>query len=573
MATLTYNCPTCGKPAKIQSQFPAHNNIFYVYQCGHVELRSETLEQTTPEQVSKVVESILIPELEEEIEVQRMLSEEHFLYAPIAPRFDKSFWAIEECKPFFCNECNEFHNKKHAYEYQRQGVEFAEKALPVYSGCLFADEMGLGKTVQFLCLLKRHWAQLTPCAIIVKGSTILQWQAFIHEWVSDKLSDCIPVTDRIHLIPGFKLYIISMDLLGAKGIKDKIGALGIKCLCLDEVQNFKDNDSLRTRSLVKIIKENDIKYKVALSGTPIKNRLTEYYPILNILDPRTFYSYMGFCRTFLYKDDRGQYTRLDPSMVGQFERITSRYILRREKKDVLKDLPALTRDVQYIKIDDPIIKNAYNNEVSLLKNFLDTAERVDSTSLLGWFARMRAITGQAKVSYAVDWSQDFLDSTDHSLAIGIHHKSVRDILHLVFDKRGFSPLKLSGEDDVYSKNRIQQAFNGGFNRLLILNMLAGGVGLNLQSCSNTLVLELPWNPADMEQFIGRFHRNGQVNPVTATYVIAEGTIDEFMFDLLYEKSEISSEAGIGIAPFTDPEHFNSLTKLREFAEFIANHKI
>ena len=115
------------------------------------------------------------------------------------------------------------------------------------------------------------------------------------------------------------------------------------------------------------------------------------------------------------------------------------------------------------------------------------------------------------------------------------------------------------------KNRVQQKFNNGEDRLLILNMLAGGVGLDLQSCSTALVLERQWNSADEEQFEGRFHRDGQTKPVTITYLIARGTIDEWFHNLVVQKRRLFHEIVGGHEPDLTQDENSLLDLARQVA--------
>jgi SNF2 family DNA or RNA helicase len=175
----------------------------------------------------------------------------------------------------------------------------------------------------------------------------------------------------------------------------------------------------------------------------------------------------------------------------------------------------------------------------------------------------------AKAKYAVEWVSDFMDSNDESIAVAIHHENVREMLFNIFRDKGYNPLSLTGKDDAWAKQRIASQFNSGSNRILVINSIAGGEGLNLQSCANALVLERQWNSANEEQFEGRFHRNGQKQGVTVTYLIAKGTIDEFFHEKVFEKKNILASVGIGEAS----EDSSSLDSLKEFAEFVASGRI
>ena len=135
-----------------------------------------------------------------------------------------------------------------------------------------------------------------------------------------------------------------------------------------------------------------------------------------------------------------------------------------------------------------------------------------------------------------------MDSDNSRLAIGIHHHSVRDTLAYKLSNIGC--LKLSGEDSAEAKDRIMQKFEHSPERILIINMLAGGVGMDFHYCNNVLILERQWNSADEEQFEYRFYNPDKSIKTASTnveYIVAKGTIDEFFYDMVEEKRAIFGE--------------------------------
>jgi len=578
MASLKHNCPWCDKPARIQSEFPIANLINYVYACGHVELREKlkTYEEENKEiEIKEIeIEDFKITSADVDLINESVYDWESPSYikspAELKPLIREAFWSLDNVPEYFCSECNELHTKKHLYKYQRDGVTFIEKT---QINALLADEMGLGKTPTACVVLKENQTILLPTLVIVKGSTIMQWYRELKSWGFPKFADVVIATQRNQLIPGFKVYIISMDFLGRKGVLELIDSLNIKCVIFDECQNFKDSSSERTKALIKLLQNNEINYKLAMSGTPIKNRASEYFVPLNILAPAHFSSYVHFCRQWLSYNEKGVPSKLNPIMADRFFEITSRWILRRESKDVQQDLPEMRIVYRMIQIEDEELKKSYNFTLDLFENFLKNTAKINSNDLLGWLAKLRNITGQAKVPAAVEFTRDFVESTNGSktkLAIGIHHKGVRDTLKLVFDSDNIKALTLSGEDDNYEKDKIVNEFSKNENQqILIINMLAGGVGLNLQACHNFLALERTWNGADEDQFHKRFHRHGQKNKVSGTYLIASGTIDEWFHDLIQEKRNNLASVAIG----NEVDESTSTNFLRELSEIVVRHRL
>jgi SNF2 family DNA or RNA helicase len=584
---LTHPCPKCKKPARVQSEFPIGNFINYVYACGHIELRPklqivEEISRELNEELSRhktpeptefdlyddlerwAADGGFVPLPEQKIADTLQLQLENFVNeSGIDERTHESY--LKALPKYVHPSYFSVDRKKCAYEFQQEGIQFAERT---QLNCLIADAMGLGKTIQALIALKRNKQIAMPAIAIVRGATLFQWAHEYFDWVDPNFT-CMPIIKRSHIIPGFDFYILSMDMLSKDDVLEKLLTLNLKTIVIDEVQSFKDSSAKRTKGLIKLIELGQIKYKIALSGTPIKNRVTEYGPILNILAP-AYFPNLSLDNSWLSPDEKGRLVRLNPFRQDEFKRLISRWVIRRERFEVLKNLPALTRDYQIIEIEDKNIRNTYNHTLDLFKNWLnDTKSGIDSQSLIGWLAQLRAITGQAKCKNAIEWLRDFLESTDESIAVGIQHHSVRDTLYYVLEQFGLRPLKFSGEDSIYAKADIVRKFTNRANRLLVINSIAGGVGLNLQTCANALVLERQWNSADEEQFECRFHRDGQQKAVTITYMIAKGTIDEFFHDMVLKKRKILVETGIGNAVDVTTD----VDFLKELSNYVVNHKI
>ncbi len=445
-----------------------------------------------------------------------------------------------------------------AYDYQKTGIQW----LLERGGTGFiADAMGLGKTIEGLLTI-RNLPNEGNWLVVVKSATTYQWIREFKHWTNkDDLGIFMISGSKGFIAPGFKTYVISMDTLGRNGTWKKLLGLGITGIIIDEAHSFKDSGSARTQALVNFIKASGVKYKIPMTGTPIKNRAGEWFTGLNIVAPSVFPSEKRFKDYWI--DDDGK--RIKPWKLEEFRRTIEPYVLRREKLDVQHDLPPLTRNYQYVVLDDPAIKNSYNRQLDLFQNALNSQSGLDSFSILGWLSTLRRITGKAKIPLATDFIEEFLENTDDKLAIGIQHKDVRDLLHYSLQK--YNPLKLSGEDSAFGKDRIIESFKREDRRVLILNELAGGVGLNIQFCSNVLVLERQWNSADEEQFESRFHRNGQERPVISDYLIAKGTIDEYFHDMVEEKRKIFGETIQGW------EFTSDLASIRDLAAKTIQNKL
>jgi len=455
-------------------------------------------------------------------------------------------------------------NDKTARPYQVDFLDFFLNG-ECNMNALLSDEMGIGKTAQALLALRNNRKNLTPCLIIVKSSITFQWLNEGRIWFDNNiLSNYIITNTKGFIPPGFLNYIISMDTFSrmvkfesqlVETEKDQWGnsytkrmdvpiispplaALGIKFIIADECQSYKNPSSMRTKALIGFIKAANIKHKLFLSGTPIENRADEYFTVLNLLMPEKITSLDRFQSNWCMRDSSGRYSRIATYLEKDFREMISPYVLRREKKDVQIDLPDFQRDFQIINVDNDKMKEIYNLELDRLREImLSKGGNPSYVEISDSLMTLRRITGMMKVEWAVDEIEDFLESCEgEKIAVGVHHHMVRDGLFGLLKARGHNVLKLSGDDDSSAKERIKKEFGHPDNRILIINMLAGGVGMDgLQICNNVLVLERQWNSTKEEQFEGRFWRSGQILKVMAKYPLVKGTVDELFAAMVESK--------------------------------------
>ena len=446
---------------------------------------------------------------------------------------------------------------KCAWDFQKDGVRFVEDS---NFNCLIADAMGLGKTVQTLLALRSQYEHLTPIYLIVPSATIYQWLKEFSLWTGP--DSAFHIADSKSFIPkGFQVYISSRDILAKKGMVDKLLPLGIQTLVIDEIHGFKNQDSKRTGALLDYAKYANIPHKIFLSGTPIKNRASEYFTALHLLSPQNFPSYNRFVRTWLQPNEKGIYTRLKSWKINEFHDLISQWVIRREKADVLRDLPELQRNFIYRDIEDPELRAAYNSELDLFDNFLNAGKGINAISILGYLAKLRQITALAKTPLLIEYAKEFLELTDDKIALGIHHNSVKALLNSALAE--FGPVFITGSEDPEEKfENVNKLRDDASHRVAIINILAGGQGVDgLQdSISNAVILERQWNFSDERQFEDRFHRPGQTNPVTIDYLLAAGTVDQYFTEIIEHKRKIFRET-IGEDDYVFTSDENSLKNL------------
>src|SRR6267142_504043 len=483
---LAFTCSNCGKKASAIGEFQSNGNNFIILNCGHFVVKS------------------LIAKVD---------------------KFD-TFQSLEGDK---------------AYKYQIEGMKFIESA---NGRALIADEMGLGKTIQVLGFIHFH-LEVKPVLIVVKRKLTVQWFKEIYRWTDKSMAQIINQGHAI--LPGLQYYIISMDLLRNYPL-ERLQKVGIKTIIIDECQHIKNADSKRTHFLRKLINDMKIENIIALSGKPLKNRISEYFTILNILAPHYFNNREEFIRREIayYYDSNGKLRERGLKNPQRFKSITEKFIIRRERQEVADQIPyiGIQRNIQYVDLEGTFAR-AYDNAE---KEFLGLVEKIEeqknrmgqNSDLLAILQRMRHIVGLSKIPDTVDFVTDFLLSTERKIAIALHHqdvaKSLIEQLNIWCRMGGLQPvLEIRGSMPDSELSDVIDKFNNkesGY-RILVASTLAAGEGLNLQkSCNECILMERQWNAANEEQFEARFRRIGQSEGnVIATYMTAGGTIDEMLTEI------------------------------------------
>jgi len=447
--------------------------------------------------------------------------------------------------------------KRELYQFQADGVGFIEQR----DGCaLVGDEMGLGKTAQSIAWLQ--YKKPFPAVIVVPASLKMNWEREVKMFSDDMTVEVLngrPTSDsyKIHTDIVIVNYDILPDLfeqikddrgkivsrkVKREGWADLLAIAGIKTLILDEVHYTKDSKRNRTKAVKKLAKR--AKHIIALSGTPIVNRPVEFFNCLNMIAPEMFQNFWKYAKKYCGATHNGYgWDFSGASNTAELhKRLSDSIMIRRLKKDVLKDLPAKTRTVTPIEIDN------YSEYANIRDNFIEwiedtegaaKAEKVSAAEVLVKIEALKQVAVKGKMKTAIGWIEDFLESDEKLIVFATHHSTI-DTLYNHFSKRT-GTVKLDGRDSQAKKQKAVDDFqNNDDVRLFIGNIKAAGVGITLTAASNSCFIELPWTPGDADQAEDRCHRIGQDWPVTAWYLIAKDTIEEDIAELLDSKREVLS---------------------------------
>ncbi|MBI5841146.1 MAG: DEAD/DEAH box helicase [Chloroflexi bacterium] len=441
------------------------------------------------------------------------------------------------------------------YPYQEQGamhLAFGRRAM-------LADDMGLGKTVQAIAAsaLLKEMRDIQKAVIICPASLKHQWAREIRRFTS--LSVTVVeggLLDRRKLYNDSSFFkIINYELV--RHDMDELLKLRPDLIILDEAQRIK-NWRAKTAMMVKSLPS---RYAFVLTGTPLENRIDELYSIFQFLDPRILGPLWHFNDRFyeLEKRESGTYKVLGYKNIDELRALIKPHVLRRTRDEVLKDLPPRTDNNFFVEMTDPQW-NAYNEFKESLAKLISISKRRPLTPkerelLLMYLIKMRLICNALalhdkdiepkdrektapKLGEFEEVLTEEIANNGHKAVVFSQWSNMLELTEPIIQRIGLGYVKLTGAVPSAKRGALIEKFFDDPDCRVFLSTDAGGVGLNLQAASLVINLDLPWNPAVLEQRIARAHRHGQKSSVQVINLIAKDTIEERMLDTLAAKKNV-----------------------------------
>jgi len=431
--------------------------------------------------------------------------------------------------------------------YQKEYLGFCLEKTNVLCG----EDVGVGKS--FESIMYTETTNSFPCLVIVPASIKYDWR---DKWLKIVTKDrSIAVIESKNKNNDWKadVVIINYDIIGKKAGTgatvrfDELKETEWKMVIFDEAHFLKNSKSQRAKAASKIVKKKPIIQ--LLSGTITMSKPIELWNLLKIakVDHLIASSWMQYVEKYCggYKGKRGWVTDGATNTIELNTRLRETCYIRREKRDVLKELPESIQQV--IKVDitnkkelnkatDEFIDYMYNKYGEGAAERAMGAEHLVS---LGVFRKL-AIEGKMKAieRYLKDWKE----SGKKLVVFGLH----REPLDYLSEK--FGSMLIAGGVTAKKKQQIVKEWTENNDTFLFANMLSAGTGIDgLQKvCSNALVLELPWRPSDLQQLIGRIDRMGQKFVSSIVYLLSFSTIDLQMWEMLEEKEKVTEAVNKGV---------------------------
>lgn len=460
--------------------------------------------------------------------------------------------------------------KTDLYRYQREGALFAAKA----ARCLIADEMGLGKTVEAIAAAEilARLGSVERVLIVCPTSLKHQWQHEIERF-TDRSSVIVEglLAERAKRYAAEAFYKVANYDVVHRDL-ERIERWGPDLVILDEAQRIK-NWKTRTAKSIKQLRSN---HAFVLTGTPLENRLEELYSIVEFVDRHRLGPMFRFLAEHQHLDGHGRVVGY--RNLSNVARTLEPILVRRKKEEVLKDLPERLEKTFFVAMTEEQMRHHEENREIVARivarwrkhGFLSESDQrrlqialqnmrmsCDSTYLLD-----RATDHGVKADEVAELLDEILEERPTKVVIFSQWLRMHELIVRRLAQRKIDHILFHGGVPGRGRKALIERFREDPSCRLFLSTDAGGVGLNLQSATVVVNVDQPWNPAVLEQRVGRVHRLGQRHPVRVVHFVAQGTIEEGMLGLLSFKRSMFA----GVLDGGQDEVFLGGTRLTHFME-------
>ncbi|KJP87261.1 hypothetical protein AK88_03058 [Plasmodium fragile] len=465
--------------------------------------------------------------------------------------------------------------------FQREGVYFGLKK---NGRVLIGDEMGLGKTLQALALMA-FYQEDWPFIVVCPSSIRFQWKDQALRWLSHLLSEnqiCVVKSGKTDIPRNCKMIIISYELI-TKNDKYQNKYKSIVC---DESHYLKNSFSKRTKAITPIIR--NAKRCVLLSGTPALNKPSELYEQVASIIPDLF-KYHEFCERYCFKDKNIYTRRFEYVGCKHTEELhlflTNTIMIRRLKKDVLKELPEKLRSKIPVEIPPKELNEIISyqrmlesrkninigddlndlpqlsggNEYEYGQSSIDSPNKDDEEHLS--ISHLFKITGYAKVKAIKEYITYLIDA-DIKFLLFCHHKLVMDEIDDFLTDKKSRFIRIDGLTPMDKREVYIKSFQNDDNvKIALLSLTACGIGLNLTAANTVVFGELFWVPGQIIQAEDRAHRIGTTHDVVNIhYLVAQNTIDETVWRIINRKWNTLTTALNGMEDSLNVKEVNKFDK-------------
>ncbi len=436
--------------------------------------------------------------------------------------------------------------------YQMAGVRWLIRNTDMGFGSLLADDMGLGKTLQTIAVLEHYrtlgrW-QKSPVLVVMPTTLLTNWQRELARFAPG-------LRVAIYHGPGRRPQVLARAevILTSYGVLRsdvaKLKKLPWGALVIDEAQQIKNPDAAQTEA----VKSIEAPVKIALSGTPIENRLAEYWSVLDFANPGYLGPQAQFAALYAQPIERDR----DEQALRDFQALTAPFLLRRLKTDpkVIKDLPTKITQIEPCHLE-PEQAALYQQVVETqLRELAEADPSMRQARMLKFMTAVKQVCNHPyhylkRGSQALEASgkaQRLMELLDVALTAGervlvfTQYRQMGELLaDMLVERLGYRPPFLHGGLDRSERDALVSGMQDGSGPpVLLLSIKAGGTGLNLTAANHVIHYDLWWNPAVESQATDRAYRIGQQRQVHVHRLIVAGTFEEKIDAMLKGKVELA----------------------------------
>ena len=451
--------------------------------------------------------------------------------------------------------------------YQTDGFRWLSRLSAYGAGAILADDMGLGKTLQTIAVLEQR-AEHGPQLVVAPASVVFNWSRELQKFAPQIRIKNYQGSRRHAVLQHAKPHTI---ILSSYGVLQKdmdqpsceLRKMEWTTLVIDEAQFIKNPRTRRARAL-KAIKAN---WKVALTGTPIENNVTEVWAIYHAIFPSLLGSFDYFRSKYLPEADAAESFSARPEHVKgtrpeqlrvathALRQAIQPFLLRRTKTQVAKYLPdktEITVDIHLSHRERALYDDARLAAIAQLEKEDIVTQTHLRIQILAALTRLRQLAchpklvdahsavPSSKMERVLQIIHELREENRRALVFGQFTQHLSLLRHEL-DQRDWSYLYLDGKTPPNQREAIVDQFQSGQYPLFLISLKAGGTGLNLTAADTVIHLEPWWNPAVEDQATDRSHRLGQTQPVTVLRLVTRDTIEQKIVDLHQEKRQLVSE--------------------------------
>lgn len=431
--------------------------------------------------------------------------------------------------------------------YQLDGVAFAASA----GRAILADDMGLGKTIQGVGLAEvlAREAGIRKVLIVCPASLKSQWKNEIHRFCDRDVQLVAGANANRRQQYGRDCFFtvcnyeqVLRDILDIEQVKWDL-------IILDEGQRIKNWES-KTARVMKGLRST---FALVLSGTPLENRLEDLYSVVQFIDQRRLGPGFRFFNQHRIVDEKGKV--LGYKNLESLRENLRPLLLRRTRDSVKLDLPPRTVDIvritptdeqlelhrAHMQIVAATVRKSFLTEMDLLRlriALLMCRMSADSTCLVN----KEPPGHSSKLDHLAELFDDLFAEEGRKVVLFTEWTGMLDLIEPLLAKRKLPFVRLDGSVPQKKRPELVHEFQTNPDCKLFLTTNAGSTGLNLQAANTVINVDLPWNPAVLEQRIGRAHRMGQTQPVQVYVLVTEGTLEENLLTTLSAKKDLALAA-------------------------------